>query len=77
MPCKPLESFNIFGLTEPNEVLKKLDTELLILSAIAADTDFSDAGQALQFKRNIIYVKQYFERYERLIRESPTTIIAS
>lgn len=72
MPCKPLQSVNFYGLTTPREVLKKLDEQLLELATIAGETDFADAGQVEQFMRNIVFVKGYFERFERLVRDQAT-----
>lgn len=72
MPCRPLKSVNFYGLSTPREVLKVLDDQLKELAVIAGDTDFSDPGQVEQFMRNIVFVKGYFERFERLVRDSST-----
>jgi hypothetical protein len=69
MPCRPLKSVNFNYFKQPREVVWALDQELLNLAEIAAETDFSDVGQADQFRKNVTYVKGYFERIERLTRE--------
>lgn len=72
MPCRPLKSVNLLGLTCPKDVLKALDTELADLANIASETDLTDEAQGFQFKKNVDFIKCYFERYERLIRDGIT-----
>jgi hypothetical protein len=72
MPCRPLKSANLSGLLCPKDVLKALDAELAELANIAAETDFTDEAQGIQFKKNVEFIKCYFERYERLIRDGIT-----
>lgn len=69
MPCRPLKSVDFLSFKAPEDVLKALNDELLDLAEIAKETEFQDAGQAAQFKRNVTYIKGYFERYERLVRD--------
>ena len=72
MPCRPLKSVNFIGFTFPKEVLKALDAELADLADIASETDLTDEAQGFQFKKNVEFIKCYFERYERLIRDGIT-----
>lgn len=69
MACRPLKSIEFSTFTEPKEVLKAIENELKELSDICADTDFSDDIQRSLFERNVIYIKGYYERYERLLRD--------
>lgn len=68
MPCRPLKSIDFNQFKTPSEVIKALDEQLGELSLISADTDFSDSKQRALYERNIIFIKGYFERYEKLLR---------
>lgn len=70
MPCTPIKSVNFMAFNKPAEILKSLEAELANLANICLETDFTDAGQVALFERNIIFIKGYYERYERLIRDS-------
>lgn len=70
MPCRPLKSVYFAAYQKPAEVLRALESELHELAAICLETDFSDHNQRDLFERNIIFIKGYYERYERLIRDS-------
>jgi hypothetical protein len=70
MSCRPLKSVHFAGFTKPTDVLKALEEQLHELSNICLDTDFTDASQTALFERNVLFVKGYYERYERLIRDS-------
>lgn len=70
MACRPLKSVYFGGFTKPSEVLKALEQELRELSKICLETDFTDNSQKELFERNVIFIKGYYERYERLIRDS-------
>lgn len=70
MACRPLKSVYFGSFQKPAEVLKALEIELRELALIAADTDFKDAGQIEMFERNVVFIKGYYERYERLVRDS-------
>lgn len=73
MACRPLKSVNFKGFTKPAEILKSLEDELNSLADICLETDFSDARQLALFERNVLFIKGYYERYERLIRDGTTT----
>jgi len=70
MACRPLKSVYFNSFTKPADVLKALEQELRELGQICLETDFTDASQKSLFERNVIFIKGYYERYERLIRES-------
>ena len=69
MGCRPLKSVNFAGFDKPADVLRALESELNDLAAICLDTDFMDASQSALFERNVLFIKGYYERYERLIRD--------
>lgn len=73
MACRPLKSVHFGGFTKPAEVLKALEEELHELANICTDTDFSDDEQKALFERNVLFIKGYYERYERLIRDTAIT----
>ncbi len=68
MPCRPLKSIDFNQFKSPTEVIKALDEQLGELVLISADTDFTDIKQRALYERNIIFIKGYFERYEKLLR---------
>lgn len=68
MPCRPLKSIDFNQFKTPSEVIKALDEQLDVLAKISSETDFSDSEQRLLYERNIIFIKGYFERYEKLLR---------
>lgn len=70
MGCRPLKSVYFGAYTKPADVLRDLEFALKELSDICDDTDFGDATQVQLFERNIIFIKGYYERYERLLRDS-------
>lgn len=70
MACRPLKSVYFGGFTKPNDVLKALEVELRDLAQICLETDFTDESQKSLFERNVIFIKGYYERYERLIRDN-------
>lgn len=65
---RPLRNFDVASLRSVPEVLRALDRELADLGAIAAETDFDNPEHAEQFKRNVLFLKTYYERAEALIR---------
>lgn len=58
------------SLETPADTLRVLEGELKELAKICLETDFTDAGQSALFERNVLFIKGYYERYERLIRDS-------
>lgn len=68
MACRPLKSIDFNQFKTPSEVIKALDEQLGELVAISSDTDFFDANQRALYERNIVFIKGYFERYEKLLR---------
>ena len=68
MPCRPLKSVDFNSFTKPSDVLKTLECELRELASISLETDFTDAAQREMYQRNIVFIKGYYERYERLQR---------
>lgn len=69
MACRPLKSVNFGAFEKPKDVLRALEIELEDLAKICQDTDFTDESQRSLFERNVIFIKGYYERYERLIRD--------
>ena len=72
MTCRALKSVNFNGFTKPADILKSLEAELLDLSDICRDVDFSNPSDVAQFERNVLFIKGYYERFERLIRDGQT-----
>lgn len=70
MPCRPVKSVDFRSFTTPSDVLKALESELRELAVICNETDFTDAGQSALFERNVLFIKGYYERYERLLRDN-------
>lgn len=70
MACYPLKSVHFGGFTKPADVLKALEDQLRVLAEICLETDFTDAYQMALFERNVLFIKGYYERYERLIRDN-------
>ena len=69
MGCRPLKSVHFAAFTKPADILRALETELNELAEICMETDFTDASQSALFERNVLFIKGYYERYERLIRD--------
>lgn len=69
MPCRPLKSVDFQSFKTPADTLKALESELLDLAEICKETDFTDPGQQQLFERNVIFIKGYYERFERLVRD--------
>lgn len=67
--CRPLRSFDVLVLSSVPDVLRAIDSELIELEQIAAETDFDNPAHAAQFERNVAFLKTYYERAEVLIRE--------
>ena len=70
MGCRPLKSVYFGAFTKPADVLRALEVELKDLADICNETDFTDDAQVQIFERNILFIKGYYERYERLLRDS-------
>ena len=75
MSCRPLKSVYFGAYTRPADVLRDLEAQLKELAEISLDTDFEDDAQIDLFDRNVRFIKGYYERYERLVRESVGDII--
>jgi hypothetical protein len=69
MPCRPLKSIDFQKFQTPAQVLRELQDELEELREIAIETNFQNKEEANQFSRNVLYLKMYFEKYERLLRD--------
>ena len=69
MGCRPLKSVYFGAFTKPADVLRALEVELKDLADICNETDFTDEAQVQIFERNILFIKGYYERYERLLRD--------
>lgn len=70
MACRPLTSVHFGKFGAPAEVLRELQIQLKELMEIAAETDFGNEEESKQFSRNVIYIKGYYEVYEKLLRKS-------
>ena len=67
MPCRPLKSVNFRKFKSSLEILREIQSEIDDLRNIATETNFNDDLEAKQFSRNVLYLKTYFEYYERLL----------
>ena len=67
---RALTSVNVAGIASVKEAVPALRTALRELRDIAAEADLGDPDQAEQFKRNIRYLKSYYERIEVLLRHA-------
>lgn len=67
MACRPLKSANIENFKTSVEVLRAIQVELSDLKSIAAETNFQDEIEAKQFSRNVLFLKMYFEHYQRIL----------
>lgn len=68
MTCRPLKSVDFNQFNTPSDVIRALDEQLLDLENISNQTDFSKLNERVMYERNIIFIKGYFERYEKLLR---------
>lgn len=68
MTMQPLQSSNINALLSPSLVLDKLAQELKTLANYCKEYDFNNPDDLNQIEANIVFLKGYYERYERLTR---------
>jgi hypothetical protein len=66
--CRPLKSINIKGLNK-EEVFNALKEALIDLEDIALGVDFNESAHILQFKANLVYLRAYYERLDRILRD--------
>ena len=72
MSCRPLKSIYFDGIETKGDLLIALDQELEDLADIANEVDFANDEDRLQFQRNVVFIKGYFERYERILNNVHT-----
>lgn len=68
MTCRPLKSVDFNSFTTTTDVIRALDEQLLELENISNETDFTNSNERALYERNIVFIKGYFERYEKLLR---------
>ena len=62
-----LESFDVASIATVEEGLEKIEENLLVLAALARETSFRDKTQRDRFLRNLVFMKQFYERVEALL----------
>ena len=62
-----LPNYDIAGIASVENGLELIRQNLVALRAIAATTDFTDRAQVDAFCGNIAFLKQYYERVDRLL----------
>ena len=62
-----LPNFDITGITTVENGLELIRQNLDALRAIATATDFADRLQVEAFCNNIAFLRQYYERVDRLL----------
>ena len=67
MPCRPLKSVNFRKFKSSLEILREIQSQIDELKDIATETNFDNDEESRQFSRNVLYLKTYFEQYERLL----------
>lgn len=67
MACRPLKSVNFNKFKTSLEILREIQAQIDELKEIAVHTNFDDEKESDQFSRNVLFLKSYFETYERLL----------
>ena len=66
-PPVGLPNYDIAGITTVDAGLELIRQNLIALRGIASMTDFSNRAQVGSFCNNIAFLRQYYERVDRLL----------
>jgi len=65
---KQLKYYDLSFFKTRDSLLELLEKQLLDLSEIAGEMDFSHADDNKRFKESINYLRRYFYHYEMIVR---------
>lgn len=65
---KQLKYYDLSFFKTRDSLLELLEKQLLDLSEIAGEMDFSRADETKSFKENINYLRRYFYHYEMIVK---------
>lgn len=74
---KPLRSIDVQGMTNTRNVLAELKRNLSELRGMVQTSELVDPAERQTLSINTIYLKTFYERAERLIRDRVDTLKSS
>jgi hypothetical protein len=69
MPIRPLAAFNVQSLDSVDDALAMLDANLSDLADMFKDQVMFGAKEQWVLDKNILFLKQYYDRLEALVGE--------
>lgn len=63
-------NIDVMSIPDVGAVLKHIDANLEILQAKVMKRDFTDPAQRMHCKADVAWLRVYYDRAERLIREN-------